>query len=218
MNLLKSYIQMKNFILTFFIFCSMSAFAQITREQADTIVFQHIQNEVTKPYLLYINVTTPSAEGIFLTTHNDENMKVKYACWVYYLNENFDINGPAQRRYLLVKENDGNLLEVITSNDFGLSDLSDWEEVSPLGIVEILNPELVQVYPNPTSDELRVTSDGLRVTGVEIYDAYGRMQKSRKAEEQKGEWTLDLSHLQAGIYFLKITTNQGVVTKKVIKN
>jgi len=58
---------------------------------------------------------------------------------------------------------------------------------------------------------------------VEIFDVMGKMQKSRtstslsyqKAEEQN--IVLDISNFPKGVYFVKITTEQGVVTKKVIK-
>jgi len=40
----------------------------------------------------------------------------------------------------------------------------------------------------------------------------------RKAEEQNGEMMLDVSDLNAGVYFLRITTENGVTTKKIIKN
>jgi hypothetical protein len=43
--------------------------AQITREQADIIVFEHLQNHVTSPYFLYVNVNLPSDEVITITTN-----------------------------------------------------------------------------------------------------------------------------------------------------
>jgi len=52
---------------------------------------------------------------------------------------------------------------------------------------------------------------------VEVFDIYGRMQKNRKAEEQKGELNIDISDLSKGIYFVKIRTENGVVVKRVVK-
>jgi hypothetical protein len=92
----------------------------------------------------------------------------------------------------------------------------------------------VSVFPNPTTGELRVTSDKLQVTSVEVFDIYGRMQKSRtsatsaalststlsfqKEEKQNGEWSFDLSNLANGVYLLRIQTEHGIITKKVIKH
>jgi len=64
---------------------------------------------------------------------------------------------------------------------------------------------------------------------VEIYDVLGRKQKSRRAEEQKGENSLnpdfqkaplvedgvviDISDLPSGVYFLKVNNT----VKKIVK-
>ncbi|MDR2972361.1 MAG: T9SS type A sorting domain-containing protein [Bacteroidales bacterium] len=84
----------------------------------------------------------------------------------------------------------------------------------------------LQVYPNPTNGELRVTSDELQVTSIEVFDVYGRKYEiPRFARNDAGNSTLgvastlrlDISHLPAGIYFLKFETEKGPVMKKVVK-
>ena len=190
--------------------------AQITREQADEIVWQHIKNEVTPPYLLYVNVNTPSEGGITVTTFQEETFKAKYACWAYYLNENPGLTEPTQHRYLFVKENDGNLLEVITSNDM-IPDLTQWTEVT-VGLIDMGENGEIVVYPNPTDGELIINNEQLTVNNVEIYDVMGRMVKTRFiASLQDDTTTLDISCLPSGIYFLRIQTETGTTTKKIIK-
>jgi len=50
---------MKNYALMFLlVISSIWLSAQITREQADKIVWEHMQNEVTTPYLLYVHNIT----------------------------------------------------------------------------------------------------------------------------------------------------------------
>jgi len=212
--------------------------AQITREQADEIVWQHIKNEVTPPYLLYVNVNTPSEGGITVTTFQEETFKAKYACWAYYLNENPGLTEPSQHRYLFVKENDGNLLEVITSNDM-IPDLTQWEEVLPTGLIDIKENGGIVLYPNPTSGELQVTSYELQdgtLSKVEVFDMMGRVVETRLiASLQDGTTStsgisplrgdkgglsslrLDISHLPVGVYFIRITTETGTITEKIIK-
>jgi len=76
------------------------------------------------------------------------------------------------------------------------------------------------IYPNPTKGKLQVTTNkGINPLVVEVYDIYGRKQKaeSRKQKAER-EIEIDISALQAGIYFVKIYTESEVVTKKVIKN
>jgi hypothetical protein len=190
--------------------------AQITREQADTIVFQYIQDEVTTPCLLYVYNQTPSANEMTINTYNDEIIKVKYACWTYYLNENPEIPEPCQHRYLFVKENDGNLLEIITSNDLGPEELTEWEPI--LGIIDREREENILVYPNPTTGELRITNYGLQIDEIEIYDVYGRKLSSNHLIDSSPHPHINISHLSAGIYFLKLATPKGITLHKIIKH
>jgi hypothetical protein len=229
---------MKKLIIPMLIFLAWatSLSAQITREQADKIVLEHLQNEVTLPYFLYVNVNAPSEAGIAVTTFQEETFTAKYACWAYYLNEYPEVTEPTQHRYLFVKANDGNLLEVITSNDM-IPDLTQWIEVTT-AINEL--EKHVKIYPNPTNGELIVENGELTIENMEIFDLMGRLQKnctsslrgtecrSNLENEHTGllhyvrndvsEVSIDISHLPVGIYFMQITTEAGVITRKIVKN
>jgi len=77
------------------------------------------------------------------------------------------------------------------------------------------------IYPNPASCEFTIDNGQLTINNVEIYDVYGRMQKSRRAEKQNGEnvITMDVSHLSAGVYFVKIYSGSNhFAIKKLIIN
>ena len=100
------------------------------------------------------------------------------------------------------------------------SNLIDWE------MVDIKENVLsnVTLYPNPTTGELRIEiSDypisDIRLSDIEIYDIFGRKQKAESLMSEIGqsEIVINLSHLPAGLYFVKITTTAGVVIKKVVK-
>jgi len=203
------------FIFFILLAWTTSLYAQITREQADVIILDYIRSVVTPPYLLYVNSSLPSEDGIFLTTYNEENMKVKYACWAYYLNENPEISGPFRHRYLFVKENNGNLLEVITYNDLGPVDLTLWISV-PLGIADLEKSDIL-IYPNPTTGQLQVQSSKFKVQSVEVFDIFGKKVSSYHLITSSSNLLIDISHLPADIYFVKIATETGIITKKIIK-
>jgi len=73
------------------------------------------------------------------------------------------------------------------------------------------NPKF-KIYPNPTTGELYVTSDERQVTNVEIFDIYGRKVHSLPPTSYPAPNTphllpitsINISHLPAGIYFIKI--------------
>ena len=73
----------------------------------------------------------------------------------------------------------------------------------------------IVVYPNPTTGELRVTSYELQVTEVEVFDVYGR--KLSHISNFTSQIEINISHLYTGLYLIKITTEKGITTKKIIK-
>jgi hypothetical protein len=180
-----------------------SLYAQITREQADEIVREHVQREVTEPdVLLYINNSTPSNGVIVITTHRGESMKIKYPCWIYFLNEYHDVNGPAQRRYFFVKNDNGNLMEVITSHDFGPDDSYTWSAVELLTGTAVIESNTKQPYPNPVKDLLTLPCNGENVR-VEIFDLNGARFYSGLLSGQ-GACRLNVSFLSAGVYIVSV--------------
>ena len=70
------------------------------------------------------------------------------------------------------------------------------------------------LYPNPVQDKLFIDSPNMSLEQVNIYDLSGKM-----VFEQKGvsNDNLDVSHLQSGVYILKIKTSVGVVQRKLVK-
>jgi len=80
----------------------------------------------------------------------------------------------------------------------------------------------ITLYPNPTTGELRITNNELRITNIEIFDVIGRVQslefKVQSSETRNTETLINISQLSAGIYFIQITTDKGITTKKVVKN
>jgi len=84
-----------------------------------------------------------------------------------------------------------------------------------LGIDENLLKSIT-IHPNPFAGEFRVTSSKLQITNIELYDVFGRKINSR-FEIQNSEFVTDISHLSAGVYFVKVSTEIGEVIKKVVK-
>ena len=89
-------------------------------------------------------------------------------------------------------------------------DPGDTVSINTLRLLE----RYVSVMPNPATERVQVLSS-FGVSRVEVYSAAGLKAMDLKAEGYKA--TLDISHLPSGIYLLRIHTQQGVVTKKLVK-
>ena len=75
--------------------------------------------------------------------------------------------------------------------------------------------ENISLVPNPTTGKLRIENGELKIENVEVFDIYGRNQ-SNVSRVTRNE-IIDISDLSAGIYFVKITTEAGEITRKIIK-
>ena len=192
------------FSISVLLTCTVSLFAQITREQADAIVRDYVQNEITRPVVLFTNLNEPDETGIVITTSNGETIKAKYACWSYY----FDEAETAGRRYIFVKEENGSLLEVIANNDFSESGIS-WVQMNVNSLESNKANNLKLLYPNPVGDML-IFSCGENAR-VEIYDLKG---SSLFSGMFSGTCQLNVSFLNTGIYLVNISGE----TYKIIKN
>lgn len=72
------------------------------------------------------------------------------------------------------------------------------------------------IYPNPTNDIVTISkNNSLEISAVSITDINGRVVKEIVSNEIS---TINVADLNAGVYFLKVTTAEGVGTTKLIKN
>ena len=65
------------------------------------------------------------------------------------------------------------------------------------------------IYPNPCNDKLLVMSDKLSVNTIEVNDILGRVCIIPPLQGGKGDFSIDISTLPKGIYFIKATDTFG---------
>ena len=99
-----------------------------------------------------------------------------------------------------------------------------WKKFNVVGIeetsIEPIETDIVKIYPNPTAGELRITNYESRIESVEIFDVAGRRVVSvetLRATSLQPTITLDISHLPVGTYFVRLQTDKGLITKKIVK-
>jgi len=74
-----------------------------------------------------------------------------------------------------------------------------------------------EIFPNPAIEKVYVRSAYPTTVGrMEVVNLSGQvLQSSKPAEGPHIEWQLDLDHLETGIYYLRITSDQGVKIQKI---
>ena len=77
-----------------------------------------------------------------------------------------------------------------------------------------LNRE-VSLYPNPTSGEVRIYAGNLKIERVRVLSVDGKLITD-VPHAQKG--FVNLAALASGVYMIEVTTNEGVVVKRCLKN
>jgi len=94
------------------------------------------------------------------------------------------------------------IAEFTVGNDVGIFDYE-------------LQPSHCVIYPNPTNGQLSVVSSQFSEMGGEIviYDIVGQIVFTSAMSPHSPEATIDISHLSAGLYFLKVDGK----TVKVVK-
>ncbi len=84
-----------------------------------------------------------------------------------------------------------------------------------LTIDESVYENKVTLYPNPTSSLIHIISHNT-IKNIELFDVQGRIIASQISNST--HTTLDMSQQNAGIYFVKVLTENGVKVEKLIKN
>ena len=72
----------------------------------------------------------------------------------------------------------------------------------------------VVMYPNPASHTVSVTANNM-IKSIQTYDIQGRIINTNLINDTKTN--LDISNYSDGIYFIKVFTNGGIKTEKIIK-
>ncbi len=76
--------------------------------------------------------------------------------------------------------------------------------------------ETIAIYPNPSQGEIYIASPQAVVTSARIFDIRGRLI-NQVVFNNPTEYKLDVSNLESAVYFVRIITENGTITKRIIK-
>ena len=86
-----------------------------------------------------------------------------------------------------------------------------------LGVNQVTEKVNFTVSPNPASSVVSVNSSvNTSINAIEMFDLNGRMVKSVKVDNLSNT-SVNIADLATGVYMMKITSETGIATKKIIK-
>ena len=77
------------------------------------------------------------------------------------------------------------------------------------------NKPLISFYPNPVQSQLFINSTQA-ISNFSLFNLNGSLLKTKNVHNE-ADYKLDISDLPQGVYHLKIKSQTGIITKKVIK-
>ncbi len=107
--------------------------------------------------------------------------------------------------------------EIQVQANCGSGNLSDWSTaitVTTTGIENWLENS-VTLFPNPAKEIVNVQCSMYNVESVEVFDVYGKLITT--ANDIDNPTRINVSGLADGMYFVRVTTDRGVVTKNFVK-
>ena len=161
--------------------------------------------------------TDIQGESITITWDNDPNV----SSWnVQYRPEGGQLSTASTQTnsYTLTGLTNSTTYQIQVQANCGDGNLSDWTQainVTTTGIENWLDNS-VALYPNPAKEyvDIRVNGD-LNVTMMEVYDVYGKLINTVNVVENPTR--INVSNLADGMYFVRVTTEAGMVTKTFVK-
>lgn len=82
------------------------------------------------------------------------------------------------------------------------------------------NLETLSFFPNPANDNITISNPRqIEIKSVEVYSAIGKLSKVLRPNNNLANLQFDVSNLNSGIYFLRLTAaDNSSVSKKIIIN
>lgn len=96
---------------------------------------------------------------------------------------------------------------IVCALDLGPCSLVSIDENDPISMG-------VELFPNPATTTLTITSAEADMLGFELYDINGRRVRAENINARR--FTMEREGLAAGSYFLQLTFDKGNVVRKVV--
>jgi len=103
--------------------------------------------------------------------------------------------------------------KVEATDNLGLKTITELQTVNLTTGIGQISTDAITLYPNPASNELKISLHNQSAAKVEIYNLTGKLLVGIK--EFTSDETIDISALRNGIYMVRISSGNTTITKKI---
>ena len=169
---------------------------QVGKHRAESIYFKNNRKIIRfdETFTIYNQSSTQTTDTLKMIEGVGTNLGVFY--------QNFYSLG----NYLICQEQDS--IRVFETNKHPNLDCN----LNSNSIKENSTQSKISIHPNPVSNFINLKLNGLASSRIQIVDLKGSVVKSFENSLKK----VDVSELKNGTYFLKVYSNEGIITKKII--
>ena len=162
---------------------------------------------------------TPSAQGAFTTSGNIVTFTNTSTGATAYSWDFGDFTNSSAAAPVHAFASNGSYSVVLTAINGNCTDTTVLTVAITVSVEELIGLGNINVYPNPASESITVSFDNQLGNSIEIslIDALGRSVVSESIQSLGlNELALNLSSISNGMYTLQLTSNNNIVTRKVI--
>lgn len=117
--------------------------------------------------------------------------------------------------FVRLKDANGSILRTFEP-DFGGGFEYSFSTTSPLAIEELEFLTSINVFPNPSTDYINIDADELKGSKVYLINAMGRRVSEVINADSNNTISMDVNHLNSGLFYIVIEKDQLVTTRKVV--
>jgi len=100
-----------------------------------------------------------------------------------------------------------------TTNGITLLDNIVWTASLSANDFTLINK--LKLYPNPAQNQVTIEANELTNASLQIMDINGRVLQIQNLQNTN---TINIENFQTGVYLFKITSQEGTITQRVVKN
>lgn len=95
----------------------------------------------------------------------------------------------------------------------------DWTANNPTSVNNFLKNVEINISPNPVAETayLKVTFEKSRKGNIQLHNALGQRVYEKQFDGQQIDEYIEMEKLENGFYFLTVSTPEGLLTRKIVK-